>query len=495
MTDDKKWFSSLTPLSHKEYATFRDDKKGKVLVTDVIKVNDFFILNDVTLVDRLRYNLLLVSQLVDVDLSVLFCKYDSRVLDSSSGLVCGVSRIGNIFQANFSFAQSSLRCLLSQSSSELWKWHRKLGHLSFDLLCRLSGLGLLRGLPLLKFESNLICAPCHHGKMIAASHSLVNTVMTEQPGHLLHTDTVGPSRVRSMGGKWYVLVIVDDNSRYSWVFFLENNDEVFEHFWSLTLRLNNEHPNYLKAIRGDNGTEYRNASFDQFCLEHGVAEVLCLACFSTEWSHGMKDHTLVEMAMTMLNEHRTPRRFWTDAISIACNISNQIFLRSILYLTPFELRFGQKPSVSHLRPFGCKCFVLKGGNLDKFESRSSDGILLGYTPHGKSYRVFNLETNTIIGSYDVTFDKTAPCPRDVLECAGDKEIEESIFVDEELQGFNGEEDDPLCPSISSPEHIPTFTLEAKVPQATTSSTAVVEASWVSGEIVSESGAPSHRGEW
>jgi transposase InsO family protein len=83
-------------------------------------------------------------------------------------------------------------------------------------------------------------------------------------------DTVDPSRVRSMRGKWYVLVIVDDYSRYSWVFFLENKDEVFEHFRSLALRLNNEHPNRLKAIHSDNGTEFINAPFDEFCLEHGI---------------------------------------------------------------------------------------------------------------------------------------------------------------------------------------------------------------------------------
>jgi hypothetical protein len=77
-------------------------------------------------------------------------------------------------------------------------------------------------------------------------------------------DTVGPSRVRSMGGKWYVLIIVEDYSSYSWVFFLESKDEVFERFRSLALRLNNEHPNYLKAIHSYNGTEFRNASFDQF---------------------------------------------------------------------------------------------------------------------------------------------------------------------------------------------------------------------------------------
>jgi hypothetical protein len=113
MTGNKKLFSSLTPLSHKENVTFGDDKKGKVLGTGIIKVNDCFTLNDVTLMDRLRYNLLSISQLIDADLSVLFHKSDSHVLDSSSKRVCGISHIVNVFQANFSFSQSSLRCLIS----------------------------------------------------------------------------------------------------------------------------------------------------------------------------------------------------------------------------------------------------------------------------------------------------------------------------------------------------------------------------------------------
>jgi hypothetical protein len=94
--------------------------------------------------------------------------------------------------------------------------------------------------------------------------------MTEHPGQLLHMDTVGPSRVCSMGGKWYVLVIVDDYSRYSWVFFSESKDQVFEHFRLLALRLNNEHPNCLKAIHSDIGIEFRNASFDEFWLQHEI---------------------------------------------------------------------------------------------------------------------------------------------------------------------------------------------------------------------------------
>jgi hypothetical protein len=91
------------------------DQKGKVLGTDVIKVNDRFTLNDVALVDRLRYNLLSVSYLCNDDLSVLFHKSDSYVLDSFGKHVCGISRIGNVFQSDFSSAESSLRCLISQT--------------------------------------------------------------------------------------------------------------------------------------------------------------------------------------------------------------------------------------------------------------------------------------------------------------------------------------------------------------------------------------------
>jgi transposase InsO family protein len=227
--------------------------------------------------------------------------------------------------------------------------------------------------------------------MIVTSYSPVNTVMTKEPRQLLYMDTVGPSQVRSMGGKSYVLVIVDDYSRYSWVFLLESKDEVFEHFQSLALRLNNEHPNCLKVIHNDNGSEFKNASFDQFCLEHSVDQQFSAPCvYQLNGVVERKNRTIVEMAMTMLDEHRTPKRFYADAINIACYISNRIFLCSILHLTPLELHFGQKSFVSHFRPFGCKCFILKNEKFDKFKFHSSDCILLGYIPHGRSYRVFNL---------------------------------------------------------------------------------------------------------
>jgi hypothetical protein len=215
MTGSSKWFSSLDPVIGKEYITFGDKSRGKVVSRGTIRVNESFILKDVALVSNLHFNLLLVSQLFEDDYEVRFKKGLSRVLDARGDLICQISPFGRVVSADFSHSSGPSRCLLVGSSSSLWKWHRRLGHLSFDLLCRLSSLDLIQGLPKLKFEKDLVCHPCCHGKMIAASNSLVTKVMTSHPGELLHMDTAGPAMVCSFGGKWYVLVVVDNFSRYS----------------------------------------------------------------------------------------------------------------------------------------------------------------------------------------------------------------------------------------------------------------------------------------
>ena len=131
-------------------------------------------------------------------------------------------------------------------------------------------MGLIGGLPKLKLEKDLVCHPCHHGKMVTASHTPVNQVMTSYLKELLHLDTVGPALVRSVGGKWYVLVVVDDFSRFSWVFFLESKVEVFGFVHDLVLRLNNESHGRVRAVRSNNGTKFKNSHFDNFYGDHGL---------------------------------------------------------------------------------------------------------------------------------------------------------------------------------------------------------------------------------
>jgi hypothetical protein len=174
---------------------------------------------------------------------------------------------GQVFRADFSKSSGVEHCFLAGSSSELCKWHRKLGHLSFDLLSRLSKLNLVRGLPRLRLEKDLVCAFCRHAKMVASSHPLLTDVMTERPCELLHMNLVGPARVRSVGGKWYVLVVVDDYSRYAWVFFLEDKGETFGFVQDLVLRLRNErHGDAIRVIRSDDVLEFRNFVLKPFAM-------------------------------------------------------------------------------------------------------------------------------------------------------------------------------------------------------------------------------------
>ena len=144
MTGNSHWFSSLTPVMNKEYITFGDNGRGRVRSVGSIRVNDAFVLSNVAFVENLHYNLLSVSQLLEDGFEVFFKRGCSRVLYRQGELVCRISSFDRIFRADFSNSFGSSRCLLANPISELWKWHRRLGHLSFDLLTRLSSLDLIR---------------------------------------------------------------------------------------------------------------------------------------------------------------------------------------------------------------------------------------------------------------------------------------------------------------------------------------------------------------
>ncbi|WVZ52656.1 LOW QUALITY PROTEIN: hypothetical protein U9M48_003695 [Paspalum notatum var. saurae] len=255
--------------------------------------------------------------------------------------------------------------------------------------------------------------------------------MTSYPGELLHMDIVGPAQVASVSGKWYVLVVVDDFSRFSWVFFMEFKDEAFDFVRDLVLRLRNESHKAMRAINSDNGGEFRNSRFENFCRDLGLEHQ-----FSSPYTppqNGVvkrKNRTLVEMARTMLDEHRTPRRFWAEAVNTACYIANRIFLRALLGKTSYELRFAQRQAFASVW-LQVLCALKKAGHLDKFESRCLDGIFSGYASNSRAFRVWILEAKQVVETCDVSFDETMPRTTPAFELSGDDEEGTPIFEDEE----------------------------------------------------------------
>jgi transposase InsO family protein len=272
-------------------------------------------------------------------------------------------------------------------------------------------------------------------------------------------DLVGPARVCSAGGKWYVFVIVDDYSRYAWVFFLADKGDTFGFVRDLILRLKNErNGDVVRAIPSNNGSEFKNSRFETIChdigLEHQFSSPY-VACQNGVVER--KNRSLCEMAQMMLDEHRTPRRYWAEALNTTCHVGNGKFPRAFLNKTCYELMHGRAPRVSHFRAFGCRCFILKKGRLDKFESRSSAGIFLGYASHSRAFCVLNLYTNLVMETCDVTFDKTQPCNSSVFECAGDDKVGKKIFNDEEDDAGEDDGDDGEAPTTRVPSTSTTTT--------------------------------------
>jgi transposase InsO family protein len=155
-------------------------------------------------------------------------------------------------------------------------------------------------------------------------------------------DLVGPARVCSAGGKWYVFVIMDDYSCYAWVFFLADKGETFGFVRDLILRLKNERQgDAIRAINSDHGSEFKNSYFQAFCCDLGLEHQFSSPYVTCQ--KGVverKNRSLCEMARTMLDEHRTPRRYWAEAVNTACHVGNWIYLRAFLNKTCYELMHG-----------------------------------------------------------------------------------------------------------------------------------------------------------
>ncbi|WVZ54237.1 LOW QUALITY PROTEIN: hypothetical protein U9M48_005064 [Paspalum notatum var. saurae] len=355
------------------------------------------------------------------------------------------------------FVSDPTHCLVASPSADIWKWHRRLGHLSFDLLVRLSSMGLIQGLPKLKAEKDLVCHPCRHGKMVAASHAPMSQVMTSYPDELLYMDTVGLARVALVSRKWYVLVVVDDFSCFSWVFFMEFKDEAFGFVRDLVLKLKNESERPMRAIRSDNSGEFRDSRFETFCRDLGLEHQ-----FSSPYTplqNGVverKNRTLVEIARTMLDEFRTLRRFGAEAVNTANYIANRIFLRAFLGKTSNELQFGS-PASSTYDHLGVGALCLR-----------RRGIWIRYASSSRAFQLWIMETHQVIKTCEVSFDESLPCTTPAFELSSDDEEGTPIFEDEEGEYDDGDAGASALAAAPAPSATSSDDEDGPTPMASTS---------------------------
>src|SRR6266498_2261266 len=221
-------------------------------------------------------------------------------------------------------------------------------------------------------------------------------------------DLFGPVAYISIGGNKYEFVIVDDYSRFTWVFFLQDKSEVQETFKKFARRAQNEFEVKIKRIKSDNGSEFKNTSIEEFLDEEGITHEF-LAPYTPQQNGVVerKNRTLIEAARIMLDEYKTSDQFWAKAINTTCHAINRLYLHKILKKTAYELLTGNKPKIHYFRVLGSKYFILnKKSKNSKFAPKVDEGFMLGYGSNAHAYHVFNKTSCCIEIAKDVTFDES-----------------------------------------------------------------------------------------
>ncbi|GJS46614.1 putative ribonuclease H-like domain-containing protein [Tanacetum coccineum] len=232
-----------------------------------------------------------------------------------------------------------LACLIAKATTdESNKWHRRLGHVNFKNLNKLVKGNLVRGLPSKIFQNDHTCVACQKGKQHKASCKAKSVSSISHSLQLLHMDLFGPTSVRSLNHKTYCLVITDDFSRFSWVFFLRTKDETSGILKEFIRQIENQLNQKVKTIRSDNGTKFKNKDVIEFCGSKGIKREYSNA--RTPQQNGVaerKNRTLIEAARTMLADSFLPNTFWAEAVSTACYVLNRVLVTKPHNKTPYEL--------------------------------------------------------------------------------------------------------------------------------------------------------------
>ncbi|GJR04969.1 putative ribonuclease H-like domain-containing protein [Tanacetum coccineum] len=313
-----------------------------------------------------------MSYLIDYE------EIDEGYLIDESHVLLRVPRKNNMYSVDLKniIPKGGLTFLFAKATSDESKlWHRRLGHLNFKTMNKLVKGNLVRGLPSKLFENNQTCVACQKGKLHRASCKSKIENSVSLPLHLLHMDLFGLTFIKSLMKKMYCLVVTDDYSRFTWVFFLATKDETSGILKSFITGIENLVDHKVKVIRCDNGTEFKNREMNQFCEMKGIMRQFSVA--RTPQQNGVakrRNKTLIEVARTMLAKSKFPTTFWAEAVNTTCYVQNKVLVVKPHNKTPYELFHGRTPTLSFMRPFGCPVTILNTiDHLGKFDGKADAG--------------------------------------------------------------------------------------------------------------------------
>jgi transposase InsO family protein len=217
-------------------------------------------------------------------------------------------------------------------------WHQRLGHLNYHDLIKIAKKEVVSDLPKINYLEKGKCGPCQLGKQTRNPHKKTSGVHTSRTLELLHMDLMGPTRTASLGGKKYILVVVDDYSRYTWIRLLKEKSEAFDQATILFKQMQVEQDCIIQRIRSDHGREFENSNFEDFYNQSGIKQEFSSPITPqqnrvVEW----KNRVIQEMARVMLHAKQLAQHFWGEAVHTTCHIINRVFLRPTINKTPYKI--------------------------------------------------------------------------------------------------------------------------------------------------------------
>ncbi|GJU44444.1 retrovirus-related pol polyprotein from transposon TNT 1-94 [Tanacetum coccineum] len=347
MTGDR---SQLTNFVNKFLGTV---KFGNDHVVKILGYGDYQIRNvtisRVYYVEGLGHNLFSVGQFCDSNLEVAFRQHTCFIRNLEGVDLLTGSRGNNLYTLSLrDMMASSPICLLSKASkTKSWLWHRRLSHLNFGAINHLARHGLVRGLPKLKFEKDHLFYACAMGKIKKKPHKPKYEDTNQEKLYLLHMDLCGPMRVASVNGKKYIIVIVDDYSRFTWVKFLRSKDEALDFIIKFLKMIQVRLKVTVQRIRTNNGTEFVNQTLREYYEKIGISHETSVA--RSPQQNGVverRNRTLIEAARTMLIYAKAPLFLWAEAVATACYTQNCSIVRLRHCKTPYELLHDKPPDLS-----------------------------------------------------------------------------------------------------------------------------------------------------
>ena len=342
-------------------------------------------------------------------------------------------------------------------------WHSRLCHINFGCMTRLASLSLIPKFTLVK---NSKCHVCVESKQTRKPHKAAEA-RNLAPLDLIHSDLCEMNGVLTKGGKKYFMTLIDDCTRFCYIYLLKSKDEALHYFKIYKAEVENQLERKIKRIRSDRGGEYFSNVFTSFCEEHGIIHESTLP-YSPQ-SNGVaerKNRTLTDLVNAMLDTAGLSKEWWGEAILTACHVLNRVPTKN-KEITPFEEWEKKRLTLSYLRTWGCLAKVsVPITKKRKLGPKTVDCVFLGYAIHSVGYRflvvksgVPDLHVGTIMESRDATFFENIFPMRDETSSSRQEFIEEDISTEpmehnEHTLVENPEEDNNEAPRKSKRQRTP-----------------------------------------